>query len=538
MSRFSGRRACRIAFPVVALAVAVSACRQQTEIVLVIDTDLAVPVDMDRIDISIIGSEMQSDAGAQPTVSIDLTAANAPAFPMTLGLTPASGAGPVTVSVAGFSLGSRVIQQEADTNFVEGSTRMLRMLLLVSCVGKSCSAGETCTQAGCGPTTMAGDSLPIWPGGPPGRLPPATTTPIGGRTVWANGWHSCGVEGETLYCWGQNYDGEIGDKSQINAKKRRLIMQAPAVIGLGAHVTCSCDKQGQAWCWGRNYEGEIGLGTNAPPAVTTPTMVPGLTDCVQIAGGEYHTCAVHGDGTVSCWGGDGSGQVGQPAGSAPVADTPEGNMAIIATPTTVAGLTDVVEVKAGDFHTCARLKNMTVSCWGSNQMGQLGDGTTTDRSTPAMVGGLGGDVVEISAGRIFTCARHASGRVSCWGSNNNGQLGNGGTSNSNVPVDAMVTDATQLATGFQHTCALRPGGVVSCWGRNDSGQLGNGTTMSSTTPVDVSLPQPATSIAAGSVHTCARYASGLACWGENIVNQLGDNTSITPRPLPVTVAGF
>jgi alpha-tubulin suppressor-like RCC1 family protein len=306
-----------------------------------------------------------------------------------------------------------------------------------------------------------------------------------------------------------------------------LNLQNPAAVGLGQLVTCVCDHAGAAWCWGRNLEGELGLGATSTTA-TVPTEVPGVTDCAQIAGGKYHTCMLRTGGTVSCWGNNDSGQVGQPSGSMPT----------VISPTAVPGLSGVAEVHAGEKSTCARKTDMTVACWGENGLGQLGDGTTTSRPTPMPVMGLAADVVELAAGRIFYCARHVSGAVSCWGGNGSGQLGNLSTMDSGVPVDvAGVADATQLAAGFKHACAIRRTGVVSCWGGNSNGQLGDDTIVDSLAPVDVLDIVQATSIAAGSVHTCARHVGGLSCWGENIVNELGDGTT-TDRWRPVSVAGF
>lgn len=532
------RQGVRVTFAALVVVGAVSGCHNPTEIVLVVDTDLAVPSEIDSVDITITGSGQPQ---AVPT--IDLTAPGAPAFPLTLGLSPANGSsGAVDVAVVGYLQGSPVAQQEASTMFVGGSQRMLRMLLLGSCQGVSCPSAQTCGSTGCSATAISGSSLPPWTGSAPPR-PPLMTMPIGGRTVWANGWHSCANDGPTLYCWGQNYDGEIGNGSQVNAKLRQAVFQSPSAVGLGQHVTCACDKQLQAWCWGRNTEGEIGLGgaAGAGTDVLKPTKVPGVTDCAQISGGAYHTCVVHsGDGSVSCWGGNGYGQVGQPASSSPKVTTPGGSMPVLTSPQKVPGLTGAVEVAAGDYATCARLADMTISCWGRNDLGQLGDGTTTARSTPAPVGGLGADVVELAMGRNFGCVLHQSGRVSCWGENDAGQLGNGATGTSTTPVYAMVTDATHVAAGFKHACVITSSGGVSCWGRNETGQLGDGTTTSSLVPVNVKFPGQVqvTSIAAGLVHTCARYADGLVCWGENVVNEVGDDTSTSPRTGPVTVAGF
>lgn len=516
-----------LAFGVMALGGLAPACggSPTTEIVLVIDTNLTIPVDIDHIDVSVAGSQMQ------PTIGVDLGVAGAPKFPLTLGLTPAGAAGPVTVTVVGSLQSMPVVQQSVATAFVPGSIRMLRMLLLGSCIGTTCPTDETCGLDGCGSTGMPGPTLPTWTGNPPAAPAPATTNAIGGRTVWAGGWHSCANDGTILYCWGQNADGEIGDGTNLGAKSRRPVMNAqdPLAVGLGQFISCVCDRAGQAWCWGRNAEAELGLGSATMANVRAPTQVPGVTDCLQIAGGAQHTCVVRSDHTVSCWGANGSGQAGQP-----------NSTAVVTSPAAVAGLTDVAEVQGGEAYSCVRGNDMTVQCWGDNSDGQLGDGTTTSRSTPARVTSLGADIVELAVGRFFACARHASGQVSCWGGGGAGVLANGGTSmaNSSVAVDiTAVADATQLAAGLQHVCALRQSGIVSCWGQNPYGQLGDGTTTSSSAPVDVVDITQVTSITAGSVHTCARYAQGLACWGENNVYQVGDGTT-TDRWRPASVAGF
>jgi alpha-tubulin suppressor-like RCC1 family protein len=515
---------------------ALSGCHQTTEIVLVVDTNLT-SYDIDQIDISVTGSQTR-------TININLDAPATPPFPWTLGLEPGGETGHVAVSVVASSLGNLVVQQSADTTFVEGEEKMLRLLLLDSCVGVSCASGtdtQTCSVGTCASDAIAGSSLPAWSGSAPSRPAPAATVPIGGRTIWANGWHACANEGALLYCWGQNSDGEIGDGTLRNANSRKLVknLVPPTAVGLGQLATCTCDKSGSAWCWGRNVEGELGIGSASANALM-PVQVPGITDCVQITGGANHTCLLHADGTVSCWGSNASGQVGQPASATGSCSESSGSVVpCITSPATVPGLTNVGDIYASEQYSCARKSDLTVSCWGDNSGGELGDGTTTSRSTVAPVKNLGNDVVEVSAGRRFACARHQSGTISCWGDNGAGQLGNGNTNNTTTPVTVNgVTDALQLATGLHHTCALRTGGAVWCWGSNEDGQLGNGTTNPSVTPMQVVGLMPVNSITAGSVFTCARSPTGPAfCWGENIVNELGDGTT-TNRYQPVSVAGF
>ena len=528
----------RLAATVTAIAGtgSVSACRPVTEIVLVVDTNLT-SYDIDQVDISVTGSQTKS-------FSFSLASAATPPFPWTLGLEPGSQAGGVEVSVAASLKGTPVVQQSADTTFVEGEQKMLRIVLLDSCVGIVCASGagaQTCSEGTCASDGIAGSSLQPWTGSAPARPAPSATVPIGGRTIWANGWHACANEGSVLYCWGQNYDGEIGDGNLRNANSRKPVtgLDPPAAIGMGQLTTCACDQSGAAWCWGRNVEGELGIGS-ATANSTSPTLVPGITDCAEITGGANHTCLLHADGTVSCWGSNASGQVGQPASANGSCSESSGStVPCITSPAKVPGLANVADIYAGEQYTCARQADLSVVCWGDNSAGELGDGTNTSRATPAPVKNLPSDVVEVSAGRWYACARHQFGAVSCWGAGGSGQLGTGNTTSTNAPVDVNgVTDALQLATGLQHTCALRSGGAVWCWGGNQDGQLGNGTTTDSLMPVQVVGLVPVNTITAGSVFTCARSATGPAfCWGENLVNELGDGTT-TNRSQPVSVAGF
>ena len=266
----------------------------------------------------------------------------------------------------------------------------------------------------------------------------------------------------------------------------------------------------------------------AAPAATDAVVVPTIT---AIAAGFSHTCALTSAGGVRCWGQNGSGQLGN-------GTTTSSNV-----PVAVSGLASgVTAIAAGGVHTCALMSGGGVRCWGKNSYGQLGSGSTTNSSVPVAVSGLASGVAAIVAGYEQTCALRISGGVACWGANYNGQLGNGSTTNSSVPVavSGLASGVSAITLGFRHGCALAPGGGPKCWGSNYGGQLGNGTTTDSSTPVAVSgLARGATAIVAGLYQTCALMTGGgVRCWGNDPdQGELGNGLLTTSR-VPVEVAGL
>ncbi len=194
----------------------------------------------------------------------------------------------------------------------------------------------------------------------------------------------------------------------------------------------------------------------------------------------------------------------------------------------------------GQFHNCAIRSDGGVACWGYNNFGQLGNGTTTDSAIPVNVVGISRYSIAVAAGQLHSCAVSAAGGVSCWGRNVLGELGNGGTASSGpAQVVGLATGVKTIVSGLQHTCALTTSGGVKCWGKNSDGQLGNGSVSSSSAvPTDVvGLPSGVSEIAAGNDHTCALLSSGgVVCWGYNATRQLG-NGATTSSAVPVNVVG-
>lgn len=252
-------------------------------------------------------------------------------------------------------------------------------------------------------------------------------------------------------------------------------------------------------------------------ACETPRVT--TTPAIAIAAGRSHTCALRADSTVVCWGKAGSGALGD--GTAAGTRTLPGP--------SVVGLSNVTAIAAGDQFTCALRAGGAVSCWGRNDEGQLGDATTVARKEPVDVHGMT-DAVAITAGEKHACALHLDGRVSCWGQHQVGQLGDsdGWTdprfgsayprSTTPVSVDGL-TDASEVHAGSYFTCARRASGLVVCWGGGGPGlDAGPGFTAD----VYRSVVQDATAFDAGSHHVRAERTSGaVVCWGPNESGELG-----------------
>jgi len=294
-------------------------------------------------------------------------------------------------------------------------------------------------------------------------------------------------------------------------------LTAALSIKAGYGHTCVLTSAGGVKCWARNEYGQVGYGDTA--LHTTPVDVSGLTSGVAaIATGWYHTCALTFGGGVKCWGHNGRGQLGDESTTDHW------------TPVNVSGLTSgVAAIAAGAEHTCALLSlGGGVKCWGYNNYGQLGDGVTTDSSIPINVDGLASGVIAITAGSLHTCALTFGGGVKCWGSNSDGQLGLGNYVVHKTPTDVpmLSSGVRAIAAGYFHTCALTSSGEAKCWGNNNYGQVGDGVfdVSDRLAPVTVfGLTSGVTSIAGGYQHTCAVVYGGAKCWGYNGAGQQGTN---------------
>ncbi|MFO0670478.1 MAG: hypothetical protein U0235_12760 [Polyangiaceae bacterium] len=390
-------------------------------------------------------------------------------------------------------------------------------LLGASCTGanegryRTCSA--SCQWSSPGPCEIYG------------LLANAQTVVVGAASACAI------VAGGHVKCWGDGSYGQLGNGSAAAASTPVPVPSLTAsALAMGAYHVCAVVGGGVS-CWGHNTYGSLGAGAFAPSSSSSPIKVSGIAAALAISSGQYHTCAIVGAGDVKCWGNNSSGQVG------------DGTTTNAFSPVAVTGVSGATAIATGIVHSCAIVSGGAVKCWGNNAFGQLGAasiaGGLSTSPTPIDVTGISG-AQSIVAGGYHTCVIVTGGGVKCWGYNDFGQLGDGTTTSSVSPVDVTgVSAAKALAGGSDHTCAIvSAAGEVECWGYNYSGQLGNGTNQSSPVAVMVNTVSGASSVSAGlGSTTCARATGGVSCWGYNHYGQLGNGGS-SSSSVPLVVGGL
>lgn len=336
-------------------------------------------------------------------------------------------------------------------------------------------------------------------------------------------------------------------------------------MAAGALHTCGVATDGGVFCWGDNTRGQLGDGTTADRG--TPVEVQGLSGpATAVSAGEGHSCALLGDGSVACWGRNGEGQLGT------------GDQIDSSTAVAVRGLgSSAIEIAAGALHTCAILDTTGVACWGSNAIGQLGDGTTESRSAPVDVLGLVAGATKLAAGRVGSCAIMDTGMVRCWGDD----TGDGTFQSSSIavltePLGAAAVDisrgqvscrgcspestfavletglvkrwdgavgrvdgvagAVRVSAGYEHTCYVLDNLDLFCRGWQNYGQLGNGYRLDEHD--EYTVLSGVAAVAAGEQHTCALLTDGqVSCWGSYSHGQLGTGLVGTGILSPVGVVG-
>ncbi|WP_224244873.1 RCC1 domain-containing protein [Hyalangium gracile] len=381
-----------------------------------------------------------------------------------------------------------------------------------------------------------------------GHTTEATASFHFGSRSGGGGLHSGVVRDGALYTWGRNNRGQLGLGAAVTADQK-LPLRVPGFEGVAAmafnqNSSLALKADGTVWSWGENAQGQLGLG--APPDGSqprtpdltprwSPTRIAGLSGAVAITLGYRHALVLMEDGSVRAFGDNSTGQLGD-GSSESLRDYP----------VTVVGLPEVVKVVAGSMHSVALGRNGTVWVWGRNTYGNLGQGTvdSASHSTPARVPGLE-NVVDIATGRDHVLALHADGTVSSWGLDASGQLGFGEVFPDEVsamPVKVKgLTDARAIFANGNMSYAQRADGALVSWGQNFNGQLGNGG------KTDVNVPTPSVpllsgllTLAPGATHVISiRKDGALFAWGWNARGSLGrddllDNWSY-PEPIQVTL---
>lgn len=316
--------------------------------------------------------------------------------------------------------------------------------------------------------------------------------------------HSCALTEEgKMYCWGINNNGQLGDGTRITqAKPVQVggILANKVITDIGGTGNSSCAiAESQIYCWGMNGDGQVGDGTTLDR--TTPVLVdtPGVATALSASGSRSRVMCAIISGKAYCWGQNAVGSVG------------DGTTITRRTPTKVmdtgvlAGKTVTSISQDGSFtdqsgyaHVCA-VADSKVYCWGENGEGQVGDGTTTSRSTPVAVSGgalSGRNVQDVKLGVRHSCAL-SDGAVYCWGFNGHGQLGDTTKLRRTLPVTVYQSptklngsNVIGIGAGANRGCAIIQNGRTFCWGLNDSGQIGDGTTTNRTVPTESLFLRP------------------------------------------------
>ena len=364
----------------------------------------------------------------------------------------------------------------------------------------------------------------------------------------------------TAYCWGHDGFGQLGNGGGGDAVSPGAVDLSPLPTGAtlerittAASLTCAATTAGQAWCWGSDQGGQLGngaaTGTQHVPSAVDTAPLPLGTAFVAVSAGRVFACGLTGTGHVYCWGGDGSGQLGNGAASTGSQDRPS---PIDASPLPAG--TRFVAISAGGTHACGLTGTGTAWCWGSDSAGELGNGALGAQPSPSPVEMPAATTFRsIEAGSSHTCAVSGAGGAYCWGSDTALQLGNGAATTADQPSPSAVvlpaaTTFVQVAAGLSHTCAVSGGGDGFCWGTDDEGQLGNaGTVGSQAAPDGVnSAPLPPglrwESIDVGARYSCGVSGAGTAwCWGRDDAGQLGNGAALTVdqiSPSPVDAAAL
>ncbi|MCP3143791.1 Ig-like domain-containing protein [Pyxidicoccus xibeiensis] len=318
--------------------------------------------------------------------------------------------------------------------------------------------------------------------------------------------HTCATRTDgSLWCWGNGGSGELGSGGTSGNPRVAQVgtaldwAQGKTDLGAGTKFTCARKTDGSLHCWGNNASGQLGVGDRVNRLV--PTRVSVGSTWRSVSAGVEHACGIQTDGSLWCWGSNVHGQLGVHPGSANVPLSCGSGVACATSPLRIGTANDWAKVAVGDDFTCALRSTGSLSCWGRNDVGQLGGGVTG----PQLCGGapplgcspeplaVGTGFADVWAGKAHACGRKSVGQLLCWGLNESGQVGDGTRDNrlSPVELDSGSVGWVDVSTGDDLTCAVREGAggtrPLWCWGRSQEGAFGDDHGWK-LTPVQTLLP--------------------------------------------------